>query len=292
MDGPGAFLARLHHALAAFDDDALAALANKGLVRRARKDLETSQPKIIESAPKTRLRLEVGDALVEIAMPVAQSRCGCPAGGICRHILAALIFLKESTPAAPEPEEGDEATSAGPLDISDGGGPSVASELLAIDDRAIEQWAGKALVSRVSKALAQGLPVEFEEAGQVIARLPSRNIICRWMPGGGLDGMLCSCHAQQVCEHRVAAVLAFQVARGTRSLDPMGDLAKSASAGAARSREEVLASVGAVVSEMVSLGLSRLSRASAQRLQTLAVSAHGVDLPRLERLVARAGRPC
>src|SRR5947209_4532970 len=100
MDGPGTFLARLHHALAAFDDDALAALANKGLVRRARKDLETSQPEIVESADEDRLRLEVGDALVEIAMPVAQSRCGCPAGGICRHILAAVIFLKESTPGA------------------------------------------------------------------------------------------------------------------------------------------------------------------------------------------------
>src|SRR4029077_2395145 len=104
------------------------------------------------------------------------------------------------------------------------------------------------------------------------------NIVCRWMPGGGLEGMLCSCHAPDVCEHRVAAVLAFQSARGTRNIDSMADIAQSASAGAARSRDEVLASVGAVVSEMVSLGLSRLSRASAQRLQTLAVSAHGVDL--------------
>ena len=36
---------------------------------------------------------------------------------------------------------------------------------------------------------------------------------------------------------------------------------------------------------MVSLGLARLSAATAQRLTTLAVSAHGVDLPRLERML-------
>ena len=36
---------------------------------------------------------------------------------------------------------------------------------------------------------------------------------------------------------------------------------------------------------MVSLGLARLSTATAQRLTTLAVSAHGVDLPRLERML-------
>ena len=43
--------------------------------------------------------------------------------------------------------------------------------------------------------------------------------------------------------------------------------------------------MGSVVGEMVAIGLSRLSRASAERLRTLAVSAHGVDLPRLERLL-------
>src|SRR4051794_7076559 len=117
MDGPGSLVARLRTALAAFDDDALAALANKGLVRRARKDLETSQPRIAEPADGDRLRLEVGDALVEIALPVAQSRCSCPAGGTCRHILGALIFLKESTPEAPVPKSGDGTENVGPPNI-------------------------------------------------------------------------------------------------------------------------------------------------------------------------------
>ena len=106
------------------------------------------------------------------------------------------------------------------------------------------------------------------------------------MPGCGPEGMICSCHEPGVCEHRVAAVLALQAARGTRVLDDSGSFALAEAAGAPRSREDVLASVGSVVAELVALGLSRLSRASAERLRTLAVSAHGVDLPRLERLLA------
>ena len=43
--------------------------------------------------------------------------------------------------------------------------------------------------------------------------------------------------------------------------------------------------MGTVLREMLSLGLARLSAATAQRLLTLAVSAHGVDLPRLERML-------
>ena len=92
--------------------------------------------------------------------------------------------------------------------------PTVArsvAELLAVDDDAINRWAGKALVVRVGKLLVQGLPVEFEETEGFSARLPTRNVECRWMPGLGLEGMICSCHAATACEHRVAAVLAFQI---------------------------------------------------------------------------------
>ena len=125
---------------------------------------------------------------------------------------------------------------------------------------------------------------EFEDATVLVIRFPTWNVTCRWLPGSDLSGMICSCHAARPCEHRVAAVLAFQVARGARQLAPE-DGALEASAGAARSREEVLESVGDVLREMVSLGLSRLSASTESRLRTLTVSAHGVDLPRLERML-------
>jgi len=284
MDGPGSLLTRLRGVLAAFDDDALAGLANKGLVRRARKDLETIKPQVLEPVDAVeRLRVQVADAVAELALLPAQSRCDCPASGICRHILAALIFVKESAA-----ESGDAASDTHAGGVEPSATPIAASpveEVLALDDEAIGKWAGKALVARVSKALALGLPVEFEAGDRVAARLPTRNVNCRWMPGCGPEGMICSCHEPRVCEHRVAVVLALQAARGTRVLDDSVSVGLMEAAGAPRSREDVLASVGSVVAEMVALGLSRLSRASAERLRTLAVSAHGVDLPRLERLL-------
>jgi hypothetical protein len=81
MDGPSALLARLRAALSTFDDDALAALSSKGLVRRARKDLETARPEILDPGDDPeRLRVQVAEAEVELALPPAQSRCACPAG--------------------------------------------------------------------------------------------------------------------------------------------------------------------------------------------------------------------
>ena len=284
MDGPGDLVARLRAVLAAFDDDALAALANRGLVRRARKDLESAPPAILGDEGG-RLRLEVGDATVSIDPTPSRSTCNCPAGGICRHILGGLIFLRDSGAGA----GGGEATSPAPTQpappFTSTPSPSPAEEMRAVSDEALAKWAGKALVGRAARALILGLLVDFAETGAVVARFPTRNVTCRWMPGGGLAGMVCSCHAPEACEHKVAAVLAFQVAGGIRTLDDVQPAVPEASAGAPRTRAEVLDSVTDVARKLVVLGTTRLSRATAERLRTLSVSAHGVDLPRLERML-------
>ena len=162
---------------------------------------------------------------------------------------------------------------------------SSAEEMHGVDDEALTTWAGKALVARAVRALLHGMPVEFAEAGVVLARFPTRNVTCRWMPGGGLAGMVCSCHAPEACEHKVAAVLAIQVASNRRRLEDVEPAAREAAAGAPRTRAEVLDSVSDVARKLVALGTTRLSRTTAERLRTLAISAHGVDLPRLERVL-------
>jgi hypothetical protein len=274
MAGADPLLGRLRALAAQLDDDALAALANKGLVRRARKDLETTRPEVL-GPQGDRLRLRVADGTVDLADPPARSTCSCPAGGICRHILMALLFLRESTPPA-----GLEGPAAAPVEET--AGPATPE---AIEDAVLQKWAGKPLMRKALQALAGGLPVQIEEgAGPLVFRLPTRNAVCRWIAGGGLEGMVCSCHAAGPCEHKVAAVLAYQTAKGKRQPESEAP-ALEASAGAPRTREALLASVGAVLRELVVLGLSRLSRATEQRLRTLAVSAHGVDLPRLEKLL-------
>ena len=57
-------------------------------------------PQILEPGDAAeRLRVQVADAVAELSLLPAQSRCDCPASGICRHILTALIFVKESARA-------------------------------------------------------------------------------------------------------------------------------------------------------------------------------------------------
>jgi hypothetical protein len=269
MAGESPVLTRVRAALSLLDDEALAALASKGLVRRARNDLQSSPPKLIEPSDD-KVRLQVEEYTVELAEIATQFGCTCPATGACRHIVTAILFLRESSAAAPPANQRKPSTAA--------------DEMLAVTDEALEKWAGKALIRRAIQILANDVRAEFEETKTLVIRFSNWNVTCRWIPGYELSGMICSCHAAGPCAHRVAAVMAFQSARGRRQIVST-PTALDAPSGAPRTRLEVLESIGSVLHESVSLGLSRLSSASEARLRTLAVSAHGVDLPRLERML-------
>jgi hypothetical protein len=79
--------------LARFDDDAFAALANRGLLRRARKDLDKETPDIVEES-SSRLVVQFGGQRIEFdARGPAAARCTCAARAGCQHVLAAAIFL-------------------------------------------------------------------------------------------------------------------------------------------------------------------------------------------------------
>lgn len=291
MAGHHPFLTKLRAVVKTLGDDALAGLANKGLLRRAQKDLETAKP-ALAGCEESKVRVQFPDAVVEVPELPAKSKCSCPATGICRHVLGALLFLRDDPELAAFDATQQQLFETGPEAPPPGEAPAVqrAADILAnVTDEELRKWAGKALLTKAQKALAALTQVEIEAEEGLVVRFPSRNITCRWIPSGGLLGMTCSCQAETVCEHVVLALLAYQASLGKRTAQAE-DVSLAASVGAPRTREEVLASVQAVLADMVGLGLARLSSATAQRLTTLAVSAHGVDLPRLERMLAALAR--
>ena len=80
--------------IAACSDEVLAAAASKGLVLRAVKDLEAGRVS----------GLTVEGQTVTLGASLAACRCTCPAVGLCRHILAVVIHVRDGQ-AAPEAPE-------------------------------------------------------------------------------------------------------------------------------------------------------------------------------------------
>jgi SWIM zinc finger len=238
--------------LAAFDDEALALLANKGLVRRAAKDLEKGTAVVIESDDAETLRVRVEDVTVTFdAGGPAKARCGCPARENCRHVIMACLWLKA------QPVE--EAVAA----------PAASDPLTW---KSLVRWCGK----RVALAGAELRPYEIASDGKwFVVRFPEIGETVRLLPDNPLATALCTCKTE-ACKHAAGALIVF----GKIEVEAEAPAPPPATQ-PPRTRAEVLESTMNLFAELLTIGLSQLSDSTRQRLATLAVSAHGVDLPRL-----------
>ncbi len=119
----------LANSLSSFDDNALVALANKGLLRRAHKACKEGEAEIT--------RVDEAGAEVKasghtVTLPVTgpqNAACSCPASGVCSHILMAVIALR----SIKEEPSSDSATP-----------PALSSRqmLLEITESALRKFAG------------------------------------------------------------------------------------------------------------------------------------------------------
>lgn len=87
------------------DDDYLIGISNKGIVKRAYKDKEDTAAEIGNIDVEADVR--VGEETVTVCFPLGESKCTCPSRSICRHVIQAILTLRENVTAEnfPEPEK-------------------------------------------------------------------------------------------------------------------------------------------------------------------------------------------
>lgn len=96
----------LKQTLANTGDDVLVALSNKGIVKRAYKDLEQEQPVVNFKGAEAEVTL--AEAVCTIRLPLEESVCSCPSRSMCRHRIAAIVWLKRECSGEKQPFSGEE----------------------------------------------------------------------------------------------------------------------------------------------------------------------------------------
>ena len=120
----------LKKALAAADDDYLVGISNKGIVKRAYKDLEAAA--VTSGFIDTTADITIDNAQCVIRVPLVKSECSCPSHTICRHIVTAILWLRReyvsSDTAAADDDAASPAATAAPTDT-----PAVVPEQAAAE---------------------------------------------------------------------------------------------------------------------------------------------------------------
>lgn len=81
-------------AVAAADEDFLVSLANKGLYKRAVKDIDGVAPDIKNNGDTA--EISVGGETVTLKTPLTECKCSCVSRTVCRHILSAILLMKST----------------------------------------------------------------------------------------------------------------------------------------------------------------------------------------------------
>ncbi|MET8760088.1 hypothetical protein [Lentzea sp. NPDC004782] len=91
--------------LLALTPDALAALANRGLVKRAAKELDAGAVPALDTDPSGTVQGKFPDGTVTTLPPsttLDAARCSCGATGVCRHRIAVVLaYQRTREPSAP-----------------------------------------------------------------------------------------------------------------------------------------------------------------------------------------------
>lgn len=274
-------LRALREQVRALDDGTLEAIASPGLLRRARKDMASGRARVeVREAGAEGVIVAVGGHAVTIPPEgPAKASCSCPSVSTCRHILVAILHLRESGAG-----EGVEALKA-PAEAEERG--TALDAVLAVGLDELTRWAGKRSMREAIHLLELGVEVEVSEES-LKAQFPDLDVTCWFHRSSGLTGMMCSCGSPHVCGHKAAALLAVQTERGVVH-DVSGLRRAKEVTDPPRMREEVVKAAQDLLEDMVRAGLSHPSEMAQQRLTTLAISAMGANLHRLSSSLRALG---
>ncbi|MEZ5379617.1 MAG: hypothetical protein R2733_24160 [Acidimicrobiales bacterium] len=274
------FLALLVDA-ALFDDATLEHLSNKGLVRRAHKLLET--PPQLESADALDVIAVEWRVRFEWSTPLSKATCDCATAGICQHVIAAIIALREAhADLHPAPTPTDR-----PVVSSTPTAGDILSGLLGRHDEELAKWATSAELRWAHQRLASIDPTQIIviEDGSVTVELPPPHAIVRFM-ATTFDSAIVKPTTPNDRRSVTLAVLALWLSHGREVV--RDDATPARRTELPKERQALVQRADRVCRDLVAIGLLHLGDAERERLDSLAASFRGAKLYRLALLAERA----
>lgn len=251
-----------------------------GLVRRARRDLESADPQIVAETDGE-ITLELGGHRVSLDMGgPATARCDCPSTGVCRHIIAAGIWFGATDPATDSSAPQGDHPTIGPHD-----------QLLALTEADLLAHAGRVGYRWAADHAAVLESSPDTTTGPVRITLTDPPVSLTF-PGGDLDAMLPDRRILQLPRVRVCAILSYQRAHGVNVVTAAAVAPSAADLRKSEHRSAVRMSVRQLLLDTAAMGTAHVSDSTAERFDAAAITAQTADHFRLAALLRRIGDHC
>lgn len=277
----------LQNALSVADDDYLVALANKGILKRSYKDLETSE--ISAEYTDTTAEVTVSGEKCTITVPLAESKCTCPSRSICRHIITSILWLKSNlnntvnTDSGENQQTQDNVSENTDTKISD----ELINELSSFPLQTIQKAMKKQYYSEFVYNAEKGILPEIEETSVLSVKFPKEDITVRLI--SPLEYSTCTCHSLELCRHKAAAILAWQLKHKIITPEIMLTNTEPTTRIDVSKVHSAAETVRNFLFDILSNGLVRLSDDISDRAEYASAMCHNARLADCERLMREIG---
>jgi len=288
---------RLQRNLAAATDEALTALATRGLVRRATKDFASATELRFEETEEAAIVFGDGWTVTMPPEGPAAATDDTPATGVTRQILVATMFLRQSWQSSTEvsetsdlPEEAEDSVDKVSED-AELANREVIGRLENASWVELSRWAGKTPLLEACATFKPKQDVTIEHLPQLTIRFAddqTQVFLMTDRPAKSLRGLLGQFkstakktrHPQTV----LLAVLAIKQAAG-KSVELDGSLQAGLDDAVREDRVRVAHAARKLTSAFARSGIAHPSKRLIERLQGAAVSAEAARFPRLAKLL-------
>lgn len=277
------------------NEDYLTGLTNKGIVKRAYKDLEKTEFSLKEE--ESCLTVQVGEAVCSLVFSLGESKCSCPSGSICRHIITAVLYAK-SRYGWKEKEEGEaqKETEAQTLTIAEqeeksgqnreenqGEGQRTEnfSSILNYPLGKLKRAIGNKRLQTLYYNMNQELKPEITVSSIITVFFADTGITVRLLEP--VEYSSCSCHKKELCRHKAEAILFYQLHTGKVTEQELIPEAKDKTAFWAEDAKGFGELLISFLKEQLVTGLARNSPAVMDSLERLAILSHNQKLPDFEK---------
>ena len=301
------------------DDDYLTGISNKGIVKRAYKDLETipcmaagqnlqeaaaKQLQDMAFAAQEVLELTVGEETVQIRLPLGESTCSCPSRSICRHVVQGILAMKaafaasetvEYKPAAVnETAEGRTGTTNETIEGSTEASTNEAVEnktAVTMIEKVTQQIAdyplvklckslGTRRIQEVIGAAKTGRKPQITYSSVVTVQPIAKSMTVKLL--FPLEHATCTCHKKEFCVHKAEAVLWCKLESGQLGIQDLEQTEGTAADYDMEQVHEAASQMRTVLEELFDTGLSRTADDVTERMERLAVISHNAKLANFE----------
>ena len=263
------------------DDDYLTGISNKGIVKRAYKDLETipcmaagqnlqeaaaKQLQDMAFAAQEVLELTVGEETVQIRLPLGESTCSCPSRSICRHVVQGILAMKAAFAASEAVENKTAVTMI----------EKVAQQIADYPLAKLCKSLGTRRIQEVIGAAKTGRKPQITYSSVVTVQPIAKSMTVKLL--FPLEHATCTCHKKEFCVHKAEAVLWCKLESGQLGIQDLEQTEGTAADYDMEQVHEAASQMRTVLEELFDTGLSRTADDVTERMERLAVISHNAKL--------------